>query len=272
MMTDSKFDDRERRIGKELLKPLVFLPYSGVIVAGLRQTSYMRFLGYRRRRVLTGYDSVNLARVLAAGGGIAAPHGREFGERPFVFVGRFVAKKNIAFMIAGFKRYTELAGAAARRLLLVGSGELEPDIRSQIAALGLVDRIELTGFLQADGVARILADGLALVLVSKEEQWGLVVNEALAFNLPVIVSENVGARDLLVRNLVNGYVIESGSVDGLARAMFAMAQDEAGWRAMVEHSRALAPAGHTDRFADAVSSFVGPGGGADTVSEKAEYQ
>ena len=256
MMTESKFDDRPRAIERELVKLLVFAPFSGVIVGGARQASYMRFLGYRRRRLVPGYDTVDLDRVLASGGGVAAPDGPPFAERPFVFVGRFVAKKNLLVLLDAYRRYCDLAGPAARRLSLVGSGELEAGIRARIAALDLGDRVEIAGFLQADGVAARLAGALALVLPSVEEQWGLVVNEALAFNLPVIASENVGSRDFLVRNLVNGYVVEPQSVEGFAQAMLAMGADEARWRAMVAESRKLAPLAHTDRFGEAVEAML----------------
>ena len=255
MMTDSKFDDMQRIIERELLKVIVFAPFSGVIVGGLRQATYMRFLGYRRRPVVPGYDTVNLDRVRAIGGGVAAPDGTPFAERAFVFVGRFVPKKNLLVLLDAYRRYRDLAGPEARRLLLVGSGELEGEIRARIAALDLADRVEITGFLQAEGVAGKLAGALALVLPSVEEQWGLVVNEALAFNLPIIASESVGSRDFLVRNLVNGYVVEPESVEGFARAMLAMAASEESWRGMVDQSRALAPRAHSDRFADAVEAM-----------------
>ena len=223
MMTDSKFDDMQRFIEREISKAILFAPYSGVIVAGARQAAYVRFLGYRRRPVLSGYDTLDLERVRRLGGGVAAPDGTAFADRPFVFVGRFVVKKNIPVLLDAYQRYVALAGDAPRRLVLVGSGELEGAVRARIAELGLAHRVEIAGFLQADGVARVLASALALVLPSTEEQWGLVVNEAMAFNLPIIASENVGARDALLRNLVNGYVVEPDSVEGFARAMLATA-------------------------------------------------
>ena len=256
MMTESKFDDSQRRLEREMLKPLVFAPYFGAIVGGVRQASYMRFLGYRRRLVVSGYDTVNLDRVRAMGGGVAAPDGTPFADRPFVFVGRFVTKKNLPILLDAYKRYTALCDGPPRRLVLVGGGELDREVRARIAALGIAALVDLPGFLQAEAVATMLASALALILPSIEEQWGLVVNEALAFNLPIIASENVGSCDFLVRNLVNGYVVEPDSVEGFARAMQHLAANEARWRDMVEQSRACAALGHTDRFGDAVEAML----------------
>ncbi|MET0180510.1 MAG: glycosyltransferase [Novosphingobium sp.] len=258
MMTESKFDDVPRRLGREAGKALLLSAYRGAFVGGARQQDYLRFLGFRRRPVLTGYDAVDLDRVRAAAGCPPAPAGVPFAERGFVFVGRFVAKKNLAMLVEAYAVYAAEAGAQARRLTLVGGGELEPRLRTRIAELGLADRVAITGFVSADEVARHLAGALALLLPSTEEQWGLVVNEALAFHLPAIVSEAVGARDALVRNQLNGFVVESHSPAGWAAAMAALAADEPSWRAMVAASAGLAARGHVDRFAEAIEALALP--------------
>ena len=218
--------------------------------------AYFRFLGFARRPVLPGYDGVAMARVLAQGGGIAAPDGAPHAQRHFIFVGRFVEKKNLLDLIAGYAAYCQTGGT--HRLVLVGAGPQEAAMREGIAALGIADRVDLPGFLGSEAVSRLLADGLALTLVSSVEQWGLVVNEALAFHLPVIVSGAVGARDALVRNGVNGYMVENGSIVGIARAMAVMA-DEAEWRRLVAGSRDLAWLGDSERFADAIEHLFDPG-------------
>ena len=143
--------------------------------------------------------------------------------------------------------------------MLIGAGPEEPMIRARAKALGVTAMIDFPGFLGAEAVAQRLCRGLALVLPSAEEQWGLVVNEALAFGLPVIVSPAVGSGDLLIRNLVNGYVVELNAPDGLAAAMTALASDEVHWRSMVSASHARAWLGDTERLADAAEALIAPG-------------
>jgi glycosyltransferase involved in cell wall biosynthesis len=261
LLSESKFDDVPRRAGYEVAKAVALAPYHAAVVGAGRHMAYFRFLGFRRRPVLPGYDGVGLARVLAQGGGVPAPDGMAHGQRHFIFVGRFVEKKNLLDLIEGYGAYCAAAGEGAHRLVLVGAGPEEEAMRARIAALGLADKVHLPGFLGAEDVSRLLADALALVLMSTVEQWGLVVNEALAFHLPVIASGAVGARDALVRNLVNGFVVEHGSVAGLAQAMAAMA-DEAEWRRLVAGSRDRAWLGDTERLADAVELLFDPAAGA----------
>ena len=252
LMTESKGDDFSRSWLRELGKALLFLPFSAALVGGPRQVAYMRALGFRRRQVLTGYDGVSIDRVRALGGSASiAPQ-----DRPFVFVGRFVAKKNIAFLVDAYARYRERTGATARRLVLVGGGELEAQVRSQIAALGLEKSVEITGFVGAPQVAAHLAAGRALLLPSLTEQWGLVVNEALALDLPVAVSRAVGAHDTLVKRGVNGFVLAPDDAEAWVEAMIALGGDEDRWAAMREASRTLAPAGDTDRFAEGVAALA----------------
>lgn len=262
LLSESKFDDKPRRIGLELLKALILAPYHAAIVGGHRHLAYFRFLGFHHRAVVPGYDTVDLARVRAMGGGLAAPEGTAYAARDFIFVGRFVDKKNLVELVEGYALYAAAAGPAARRLVLIGAGPEEPSIRARAEALGITAMIDFPGFLGPEAVAQRLSQGLALVLPSAEEQWGLVVNEALAFGLPAIISPAVGSGDLLIRNLVNGYVIELGAPEGLAAAMTALAGDEARWRAMVTASHARAWLGDTERLADAAEAVIAPGNAA----------
>jgi len=256
---ESKHDDRPRRAWVEAVKRLGLALYHGAIVGGPRHLAYFRQLGFTRRPLLPGYDGVGLARVRSEAGGVLAPAGTAFEERPFVFVGRFVDKKNLPCLIDAYALYVRSAGPAARRMVLAGSGGEEARLREQIATLGLAELVELPGFLPAREISCLLSQALALVLVSREEQWGLVVNEALALGLPVVVSQEVGSRDLLVVDGVNGRVVESSSPAQIANALLDIAADGDRWRAMVAESHALAWLGDTGRFADAVEAMVFPG-------------
>ncbi len=254
--SESKADDRPRKALVEWAKCVPLLCYHGAIVGARRHVDYMRSLGFRRRPVLPGYDTVGVERIRAASGNSCTPSEVAFADRPFVFVGRWVDKKNLPGLVDAYAAYAAQAGASAHRLVLAGSGEEGAEIRRRITAGKVAHLVDLPGFLPAEAVARLLADALALVLVSREEQWGLVVNEALAFGLPVIVSRQVGSRDALVQDGENGWVVDSESIDGIAAALFATSSDPAAWERMAEASRAKAWLGDTERLADAVESMV----------------
>lgn len=254
LMCDSKFDDYSRSARFEFLKRIGLSCYSAVMVAGARGQDYFRFLGFRRRPILVGYDTLSTARIRAAAQAhlVAGEEEPEFSERDFVFVGRMIAKKGIATAIAGFARFCELQPGSKRRLVLIGSGPLEPELRRQVIDLGLEGRVVFTGFLDGPALYGRMAQGLALIMPSYREQWGLVLNEATALGLPVIASEAPGAGDILVRNLINGFVIENWSIEGLARAMEATASDEAEWLRMSAASRTFSQFGDCAIFADSI--------------------
>lgn len=263
VFSESKFDDCRRSVWRELGKGVILSCYTAAIVGGRRHIDYFRFLGFRRRQVLPGYDGVGLDRIRRQAGGGVAPEGLPHADRHFIFVGRFVDKKNLHRLVDGYARYVALAGPGkARRLLLVGSGEEENALRTRLAEHGADGLVDLPGFLGAEAVSRALAGSLALLLVSSEEQWGLVVNEALALGLPAVVSREVGSGDVLVRNLVNGFVIESGSPEGMAQAMLALASDPARWARMAHASRDRAWLGDADRLADAMEILLYPNAAA----------
>jgi glycosyltransferase involved in cell wall biosynthesis len=112
------------------------------------------------------------------------------------------------------------------------------------------------GFVQTEQVCQILADTLALLLPSIEEQFGNVVIEAQALNVPVIVSENCGARDELVRSGVNGFVIEPDNPAGLTFFMSLISKDEQLWRRMCCAAPQYASKGDVMEFTLAVERLI----------------
>lgn len=258
MMSESKYDDFPRSRLFERFKALLLLPYRAAIVGARRHMAYARLLGFRRRRVLPGYDTVGVERIRMQAGGKLATDGADFAARPFVYVGRFVEKKNLLGLLDGYAAYAATAGTTARRLVLVGSGPQEAELKARADALGIAGLVDFPGFLSAGEVSRMLPGALALLLVSTVEQWGLVVNEALALGLPVVVSPAVGAGDVLVRDGVNGHVVEGGSPAAIASAMAVLGQDEAQWRAKCAASLERAWLGDVERLADAVELLLDP--------------
>ncbi|PKB19296.1 glycosyl transferase family 1 [Novosphingobium kunmingense] len=258
LMTDSKAEDRPRNVVFEAIKRAALWPHRAAIVAGQRQIDYLRGLGFRRRPVLPGYDGVSVARVRLEAGCEPAPDGTAFADRPFLFVGRFVEKKNIPVLIDAYAAYIARAGTGARPLHLAGSGPLDAALKAKVERLGLGDKIRFLGFLDSAGTSRAMGGALALILPSTVEQWGLVVNEAVAVGLPILASFPVGARDLLVRDGVNGFSFDPADHQAIAAAMHALAGDEALWRRMATASRDLAWLGDCDRLVDAVEVLLDP--------------
>lgn len=256
-MQASKFDDKPRFLTRELGKMLFYAPYQAGLAGSHRTRDYLRLLGIPEERIFLGYDTLSLDRIRGLAGVPPAPDGPPWAERHFTIVARFVPKKNLFRAIEAYDRYRALAGAGARPLHLCGSGPLEADLRADVERRGLDGQVVFRGFLQEQGIARTLGSTLALLLPSTEEQFGLVVNEAQALGLPVVLSDVCGARDLLVRQGVNGMVVEPDNTEGLARAMLTLAGDEAEWRRLSLGTSTFQPIADAAYFAEAVEKALG---------------
>jgi glycosyltransferase involved in cell wall biosynthesis len=254
-MIDSKFDDKPRFLWRELVKKVFFLPYNGALASGDRARDYLRFLGFDPAVIHLGYDTVSMDRIRRLAGSPPAPGGVGFDDRHFTIIARLVPKKNIATALAAYAEYRRLTVSKPHELHICGSGELEDELRAVVKRLG-VEGVVFRGFVQSPEVAHALASTLALILPSVEDQWGLVINEALAMGVPILCSLNVGARDLLVRVGVNGFLFEPDNPAGLAYFMCRLTDDENEWRRLAEGSIQLAPLADTRNFSASVARLV----------------
>jgi glycosyltransferase involved in cell wall biosynthesis len=250
VMLDSKYDDKPRRTWLETVKRALMAPYHGGFAAGRRSTEYLRFLGLRRRPITQGYDTVSLSRIRSEQP-VVAPLAWE--DRPFLAIARYVPKKNLQFLLHAYAEYRSAVGSeCARPLILCGGGPLEASLRATASTLQVDEAVTFSGFVGQGIVADLMRNALCLLLPSVEEQWGLVVNEALAFDLPVLLSKNVGAADLLVTDGGNGYLLDPHDRSGWSDAMQRLGKDSALWRQMATCSHALAPLGDVARFVEGV--------------------
>jgi len=105
------------------------------------------------------------------------------------------------------------------------------------ARLGIEDRVVFAGYVARNELAPYYAIADLLVLPSYSEVWGLVVNEAMACGVPVLVSEAVGASTDLVREGVNGYVAPVGSPERIAELLARYFDAETDRQAMAAAAR-----------------------------------
>jgi glycosyltransferase involved in cell wall biosynthesis len=254
VMNDSKFDDKPRSIWREIVKVLALWPYTGAIVSGLRAKEYMTFLGFRPEKIAIGYDTLSIDRIRTLAAADPAPSGSCFESRHFTVVARFVPKKNLATVIDAYADYVRSV-ENPRQLHLCGSGELDSELREQVMRLQLQDHVIFRGFIQSQDIAKTLANTVALLLVSVEEQFGLVVIEAQAMGVPVIYSPCCGARDDLLRSGVNGFMVEPDNPAGIALMMKLVTSDEKLWRKLAQGALDAAPIGDVAGFGRGVGQL-----------------
>jgi glycosyltransferase involved in cell wall biosynthesis len=101
---------------------------------------------------------------------------------------------------------------------VVGDGVLSTYV-DDFAKEHKINSIYQMGFQKRTDIGKFYASADFLILPSYNETWGIVVNEALCFSLPVIVSDQVGAGIDLVFPGENGHIFESGSATELSGLM-----------------------------------------------------
>jgi glycosyltransferase involved in cell wall biosynthesis len=255
VLSDSKFDDYPRYLRREIGKSLYMAPYQGGIAASPRCADYMRFLGVDPAHVRLGYYGIDLDRIRGACDLPPAPGGYPFRERYFLSIARLVPKKNHAMMLNAYALYAGRA-SSPRRLVLCGSGPLEGAIREQAAALGIADKVDILGNVPPARIPGHVGRALALLLPSIEEQFGIVVVEAQAMGLPVILSDNCGSRDRQVQGGINGFVVEPDNFEGMASYMQWLDEDEALWTRMANAAYGASERGSVRHFVAAVGDLA----------------
>lgn len=147
--------------------------------------------------------------------GAASPAGLE--SRTLTCVARLSAQKGLPLLVAAAAR---IAGTHDFTIDIIGDGDGRAGLEEQIERLNLTHRIRLLGWRSSEDVRELLAASRALVLPSFAEGLPVVLMEALALGRPVVSTAVAGIPELL--DAENGWLIPSGSVEGLAEAMKAV--------------------------------------------------
>lgn len=174
-----------------------------------------------------------------------------------LYAGKLIPKKDPLLLLDAFRKLRSPA-----HLVLCGNGVLEGALR---ARAGGHPRIHFLPFQNQRAMPALYRLGDVFVLPSRGpgETWGLALNEALACARAVVAGSKVGAARDLIQHGLNGWVFESGSLDGLARVLEQIgATDRSRLRAMGEEGQRLSSAWSSEetaaRIAEVVSGFVRP--------------
>jgi UDP-glucose:(heptosyl)LPS alpha-1,3-glucosyltransferase len=134
-----------------------------------------------------------------------------------LFVGMNFEVKGLDTIIAALAKARSVQSGMNIRLLVVGRGN-ENKYRKMAESLGIAQAVTFAGT-QVDRLERYYRAADVFILLSRFDTFGMVVLEAMAAGLPVIVSPNVGAKDL-VEEGVNGFILrEPSDADSAADRM-----------------------------------------------------
>jgi glycosyltransferase involved in cell wall biosynthesis len=137
-----------------------------------------------------------------------------------LYAGQLIPRKRVDLLLRAFSQLD----VPSARLRIIGKGPQEPALRALAQGLGIADRVSFSPSVPNAEIVAAMADADVLVLPSRFDGWGAVVNEALLVGTPVICSNRCGASDV-IENGRNGYVFEAGSVSDLLQRLRAFCRD-----------------------------------------------
>ena len=269
VMSESTAWDERRTGWKEWIKGRLVKLNSAGLAGGTPHADYLAQLGLPRDRIFKGYDivdnghfSAKTAEARSQKSEARSRHG--LPEKYFLASARFVEKKNLSGLIAAYSQYrascekpeTGNRKSEIWKLVLLGDGPMKSDLCRVISDLGLQDSVLLPGFKQYDELPAFYGLAGAFVHASTTEQWGLVVNEAMASGLPVLVSNRCGCATDLVQEGVNGFQFDPANVDELAQLLLKISRDDFPLADFGTASRHIIAGWGPERFANGLRDAV----------------
>ena len=259
-MTESTNYDHVRVGWKEALKRVVLrLCFNWAVAGGKDHVSYLRELGFPADRIAGCYDVVDNAMFrdgTAALRESATPEQFGLPGSPyFVYVGRHAPEKNVRQLIDSWISYRN--GGGSWPLVLVGDGPEHNALRHVANASPYASDVYFPGLKSSRELLPFYAFAGCFVLPSTREPWGLVVNEAMASSLPVIVSDRCGCAADLVEAGSNGFLFSPSQPEQLTQALNRIASlERAELHSMALGSAARIRAYSPQRFGAEVAQIV----------------
>lgn len=203
-----------------------FRQLDAVVVPGIAAASAVQAMGVEEGRVFVGFNAIDTSSFRRRASEARAPQ----QGHSFLYVGQLIDRKNLLALIEAFSTARE----ANDRLTLVGKGELAEALQAEVSRRGLDAQVSLLGPQPYEELPAIMHSHDTLVLPSKEEVWGLVVNEALTAGMHVVVTEVSGVAPSVAD--MRGVYVTGVTPTELDRAMYRSREE---WTGPVENPEIL---------------------------------
>jgi glycosyltransferase involved in cell wall biosynthesis len=219
---DSTANDRGKYWWKEMAKAFFFRHCHGFFCYGIRSKEYVESFGVNEHKIYyrcqaaalpRGYDASAILGYYEKNGADAATISK------FLYIGRLSVEKGLFDLLDAFRYVRDQTPEA--KLDIVGSGLVEGELVARAKELGLGSAVSFLGSKTPEDIGQLLVRSTALILPSHREPWGLVVNEALSYGCPVVVSSICGCVPELVLDGLTGYSFPVGNSRALCEAMIA---------------------------------------------------
>jgi len=194
----------------------------GFVVPGKSAREYLLAHKIKDAAIFTAVNAVDnalfaTAAVAARQNAIHLRSALGLPNRYFLFAGRLVKEKGVFDLLSAYAKLSEPVRSDVG-LVFVGDGAARPALEAESEKV-FPGTIRFPGFAQREQLANYYALADMLILPTYTDTWGLVVNEAMACGLGVVVSDAAGCAADLVSDHWNGRLIRPGDVSSLASVM-----------------------------------------------------
>lgn len=227
LWSESNLQDRRRgHPPVEFLKAEFLSRCDGFVVPGRSAGGYLRVHKIREDLIFTAPNAVDntvFANAAATVRQNPSANRDDLGlpRRYFLFVGRLVKDKGVFELLAAYARLSEQVRQEVG-LVFVGDGVCRSQLRARAGSIS-PGMIRFIGFAQREQLGAYYSLADMLILPTHSDPWGLVVNEAMACGLPIVLSRVAGCAADLVKENWNGLLIPPTDVSALATAMESLA-------------------------------------------------
>ncbi|MDA9764221.1 glycosyltransferase family 4 protein [Opitutales bacterium] len=242
IMMNESHEDTERAKGiKRWIKSRIVKRFHAAFVGGKPHARHFESLGMKPESIFPGYDAIDVSYFAEQADDVRSNATEKrnllgLPDRYFLSLSRMVEKKNLPGLVEAYSRLNTQPMDPVPHLVFVGSGPLEKEVREAVIKYelphydhtegketGTIDNhskgVHFYGFRQIDVNPTFFTLADAFIMPSLWEEWGLVVNEALACSTPVIVSANAGCAEDLVIEGETGYKIDPRNIESITTAM-----------------------------------------------------
>ncbi len=135
-------------------------------------------------------------------------------KNSILWVGRLIDWKHPEAAVEVARRLKQ--DGYAFELNVIGTGEMETELKEKILSLGLEERVRMLGSMPPESVRRYMEESEIFLFTSdRNEGWGAVLNESMNSGCAVVASHAIGSVPYLVKDGENGYIYKDGIVDDL---------------------------------------------------------
>jgi glycosyltransferase involved in cell wall biosynthesis len=221
LRSELKKSKRNLFLKKFFLKNIIFKLVSKFLYIGVESKDFFEYYGVPAKKLIytpyavnnsffkTNYEAYkNKREIILTELHLPASH------KIILYSAKYIPVKRPIDLIKAFEKL-KIPDVS---LVMVGEGELRNEMEYYIKNNNLKN-VYLTGFVNQSLISKYYSIANVFVMCSEFEPWGLSINEAINFNIPLVVSDIVGSVPNLVFNGQNGYVFEMGNTDDLSNCI-----------------------------------------------------